>query len=163
MNTITKDIINAIETKELTKAAERFIIHWLSNEEKTTEDREVIEQLAMSRAFPSKYDNLFRGCKKLKDGNAESYSTSIREAARFAGNDGYVIAVDVSKSCFYSFDFSEFVYSLIGDIIWGKKENCYSETLIDIYEEFSGEGEVFLVTDLESSVVLNVESIGSEL
>lgn len=163
MNKIAKDIIDAIKTKKLTLEAEKFIIHWLSNEEKTIEDREIIKQLAMSLAFPTRYDNLFRGCEKLKDGNSESYSTSIREAARFAGNDGYIIAVDASKSCFYSFDFSEFIYHLIGDILTGEKENCYSKELIDTYEEFSGEDEVFLITDLDSSVVLNVHSIGCEL
>ena len=163
MNTITKDIINAITTKKLTHDAERFIIHWLSNEDKTEEDREIIKQLTMSGAFPTKYDNLFRGCKKLKDGNAESYSVSIREAARFAGDDGYIVAVDASKTCFYSFDFSEFVYSLIGDILFGEKENCYSEELIDTYEEFSGESEVFLITVLDASVVVRVHSIGDDL
>lgn len=163
MNTIVKSIIDAIKTKDLTLEAEKFIIHWLSNEEKTSEDRDIIRELAMSGAFPSRCDNLFRGCKKLKDGNAESYSASVREAARFAGNDGYVIAVDTSKSCFYSFDFSEFVYDLIGEILEGEKENCYSNELIDTYEDFSGEGEVFVITDLSNSVVLNVCTIGSNL
>ena len=163
MNTIVKDIVHAIKTKELTKDAEKFIIHWLSNEPKTVEDREIIQQLAISGAFPTSCDNLFRGCKKLKDGNAESYSVSVREAARFAGDDGYVIAVDTSKTNFYSFDLSEFVWSLVEDIVTGKKENCYSNELIDICEEFSGESEVFLITDLDNSVVLRVCSMGSKL
>ena len=163
MNIIVKDIIHATKTKELTKEAERFIIHWLSNEPKTVEDREIIRQLAASGTFPARYDNLFRGCKKLKDGNAESYSVSVREAAKFAGNDGYIIAVDTSKTHFYSFDFSEFVWGLIEDIVTGEKENCYSNELIDICEEFSGESEVFLITDLDNSVVLCVCSMGSKL
>ena len=163
MDAIVKNIIDAITTKKLTFEAEKFIIHWLSNEEKTDEDRDIIKQLAMTGAFPARCDNLFRGCKKLVDGNAESYSTSIREAVRFAGRDGYVIAADTSKSCFYSFDFSEFVYDLIGEILMGEKENCYSNELIDVYEDFSGESEVFLITDLSNSVVLNVYSIGNNL
>ena len=68
MNTIARSIIDAIKTKDLTLEAEKFIIHWLSNEEKTSEDRDIIRELAMSGAFPSRCDNLFRGCKKLKDG-----------------------------------------------------------------------------------------------
>lgn len=160
---IVKDIIDAIKTKKLSLGAEKFVIHWLSNEEKIAEDRDIIRNLALSGVFPTKCDNLFRGCKNLVDGNAESYSISIREAARFAGKDGYVIAVDTSKTCFYSFDFSEFVYSLIEEIITGVKENCYSDELISTYEEFSGESEVFLITDLDSSVVLSVHSIGNEL
>lgn len=163
MNTIVRDIINAIDTKELTQEAEKFIIHWFSNEEKTTKDREIIEQLAMSGVLPTKCDNLFRGCKKLKDGNAESYSVSIREASRFAGNDGYVIAVDTTRTYFHSFDISDFVWSLIGDIVMGEKENCYSDKLIDVYEEFSGEDEVFLITDLDSSVVFKVHAVGDNL
>lgn len=163
MKTVVKDIINAISTKKLTQEAENFIIHWLSNEEKTAEDREIIEQLVMSETFPTKCDNLFRGCKKLKNGNAESYSVSIREASRFAGSDGYVIAVDISKTYFHSFDFSGFVWSLIEEIVMGEKENCYSDELVDVYEEFSGEDEVFLITDLDSSVVLKVHSAGNKL
>ena len=38
MNTVVKSIIDAIKTKDLTSEAEKFIIHWLSNEEKTSED-----------------------------------------------------------------------------------------------------------------------------
>ena len=163
MHTVVIDIIDAVSTKELTKEAESFIIHWLSNEEKTDEDREIIEQLARSGSFQTKHDNLFRGCKKLRDGNAESYSVSIREASRFAGSDGYVVAVDTSRTYFHSFDFSEFVWSLIGEIVMGEKENCYSDELVDVYEEFSGEDEVFLITDLDSSVVMKVHLIGEKL
>lgn len=163
MDKIVNDIANAINTKELTPAAESFVIHWLSNEEKTNEDREILKALASKNVFPAKSDNLFRGCTTLVDGKAESYSISIREAARFAGDDGYIIAVDTSKNCFQTFDFSEFVYDLIGDILEGEKENCYSDDLINTYEEFSGESEVILVTDLDSSVVLNVHSIGKRM
>lgn len=163
VNEIVKNIKESITTKKLSKETENFLIHWLSDEDKTNDDREVFMKLARDRTLPFNGTNLFRGCKTLRDGNCQSYSMSIREAARFANNNGYIIAVDTSKTFFDTFDLSEYLYILLRYIVNGEEENIYSEELIDIYETRCGEDEILLVTDLDSSVVMKVDSIGENL
>jgi len=165
MHKIAQDIIAAITTKQLSKEAEKFITHWLSDEDKTSEDRMILDQLARSNAKPYNGGNLFRGCKELMDDTAESYTISINVAGRFAGNDGYVIAIDSERFIFDTFDLSNFVCDLIGDIITGEEENDgrFSEEFLNAYDERSGEDEVFVVTALDCSIVMKTHAIGSEI
>jgi hypothetical protein len=160
---LVNDIQQSIETKSISKETEQFLIHWLSNEKKTNDDREVFIKLALKQTLPFDGTNLFRGCQTLVNGSMESYSISIIEAARFATENGYIIAVDTSRSCFYTFYISEYLNILLGDIVNGEKENLFSEDLVDIYETFCGEDEVLVITDLNCSVVVKVDSIGTDL
>lgn len=162
-NKIVENIIQSITTKELLPETEIFLTHWLSDDEKTSEDREILKQLALSKAFPFNNGNLFRGCKTLRNKQTQSYSTSIREAATFAGENGYIIAVDTDRACFDTFDLSNYLGFLLNDIVCGIEDNRYSEELLDMFETRSGEDEVFLTTDLEYSVVMKVDSIGESL
>lgn len=164
MNKIAQDIIDAMITKHLSEEAQAFFIHWYSDEDKTDEDREILAHLAKSNVKPYNGSNLFRGCKKLMNGAAESYSISAYIAGRFAGDDGYVIAIDTERFCFSTFNLSNYIYDLIGEIVWGEKENdFFSEDFINSFDERSAEDEVIVLTDLECSVVMKVHSIGCEL
>ena len=160
---VVNDVINAIETKKMSKELEQFVIRWLSNTEKTDEDRNFMKELAVKDVYPAQYTNLFRGCTNICDDVAESYSNSVIVAARFATNNGYIIAIDTGRFCYATFDLSNFVWEMINDIVYEGKENIYSEELIDLCEEMSGEDEIIVVTDIEQSVVMKVVKIGEEL
>ncbi len=155
---IAADIERSVSSKKITKETENFLIHWLSDAEKSSEDREVFRLLADKNVLPVTGMNLFRGCKKLLDGTVESYSNSVAEAASFAGDNGLIIAVDTSRYCLKTFALSDYLYSLCEEIIAGTKENCFSEEFVDCVEERSNEDEVLMATDLSCSVIMRIEA-----
>lgn len=157
---ITNDILASIYTGKLTPEADIFLTHWLSEEEKTVTDREVLTKLVDSNALPFDNGSLFRGCKTLRDGQVESYTPSIIEATRFAGKDGYIVAIDTYRYCYDSFNLAEFLDNLLGDILNGDAENPYSKKLIDEFASMGGEDEVLVRTKLDCSVVLRVAELG---
>lgn len=158
---IVNDIQCSIKYESLISIeTEKWLIHWLSNEEKTSTDREILQYLAESNILPWDNGCLFRGCKTIRNGQAQSYSLSIREAAKFAGENGIIIAVDTTKHWFQSFDLQRYLAMLLDGIIMDNDENPYSERLIDAYETTSGEDELFLITDIDYSTILQVREFG---
>lgn len=157
---VTNDILASIHTGKLTPEADTFLTHWLSEEEKTAADREVLTKLVDSNILPFEDGSLFRGCKTLRDGQVESYTPSIIEAARFAGKDGYIIAIDTYRYCYDSFNLADLLDTLLDDILNDGKENPYSEKLIEEFASMGGEDEVLVRTKLDYSVVLRVAELG---
>ena len=162
---IVDDIYQSITSKVITPKTEKFLIHWLSDEVKTESDREIFKILAKSGILPYRGNtgNLFRGCRSLIDDKVESYSFSVVEASRFAGEGGYIISVDTHRYNFYSFDLSGYFGILLNDIMDGTSDNFYFEEFVSMFEDRSGEDEVLLITDLDHSVVLTTYKIGSEV
>ena len=157
---VTNDILASIHTGKLSPEADTFLTHWLSEEDKTAADREILTKLVDSNILPFDDRSLFRGCKTLRDGQVESYTPSIIEAARFAGKDGYVIAIDAYKYCYDSFNLANLLGDLLDDILNGDKENIYSKKLIEEFASTGGEDEVLVRTKLDCSVVLKVAELG---
>lgn len=160
---IVEDIIQSLNTKKISKETEKWLIHWISDEEPNSKDFELIRELALSNAFPSKKTNLFRGCKKLIDNKAESYTSSVYQASRFADKDEYIIAISLDDNCFNTFALTEYLNFLLEDILYKGKANTFLEELLDMFETMSGEEEIIVITDLSQSLILKLDAKGENI
>lgn len=156
VNNLVNKIIESISTKVIDKEIEAFIHNWLLGEKITDIDREVFRQLALKRVLSFQGSNCFRGCKKIMNNEPESYSTSIETATGFAGNNGYVIAIDCERTCFFTFALNDYLAMIFIDYIYGIKPDIYPQGLIDKVEETISEEEIIVITDVESSSVFKI-------
>lgn len=160
---LVNEIKESIKIKRINKEIEEFIFDWLSDDKITQFQRDVFYQLAVKSVLPFEGSNCFRGCKKVMDGQAESYSTSIETASRFAGKNGYVIAVDAERTCYYTFALNDYLSMIFMDYIEGTKPDIYPKELIDKIEETIAEEEIIVITDIKESSLFKVVNIGEKI
>lgn len=159
VNNLVKMIKESIETKKITKEVSDFIISWLDGKEVTKFHRDVFYQLAIEDVLPFDGSNCFRGCKKVLNSCAESYSTSIETATRFAGEDGFIIAVDNWRNRLFTFALNEYLALIFEET----EPNIYPPELMDKIEEMIAEEEIIVVTDISCSSLFKVVNLNPSL